>query len=70
MWVAYAAFIAFPIAYYFLDKWLQDFAYRIDIQWWMFALAGGIAFMVALLTISIQAIKSAIADPVKSLRYE
>ena len=70
MWVVYAAVIAFPIAYYFLDKWLQDFAYRIDIQWWMFALAGGIAFMVALLTISIQAIKSAIADPVKSLRYE
>ena len=70
MWVVYAAVIAFPIAYYLLDKWLQDFAYRIDIQWWMFVLAGGIAYLVALLTIGIQAIKSAIADPVKSLRYE
>lgn len=69
-WITIAFLIAFPIAYYFLDKWLQDFAYRIDIEWWIFALAGGIAFMVALLTISIQAIKSAMADPVKSLRYE
>jgi putative ABC transport system permease protein len=70
LWVVYAVVIAFPIAYYLLDKWLQDFAYRIQLQWWMFVLAGGIAFLIALMTISVQAIKSAMADPVKSLKYE
>ena len=70
MWVVYAAVIAIPVAYYLIDKWLQDFAYHVDIQWWIFVLSGGIAFLIALLTISVQAIKSAIADPVKSLRYE
>ena len=59
-----------PIAYYFMDKWLQDFAYRTDINWWMFALAGGIALTIALATVSIQAIKAATANPVESLRYE
>jgi putative ABC transport system permease protein len=62
--------IAFPIAYYFMNKWLEDFAYRIDIGWWMFVLAGGIALLIALVTISFQAIKAATANPVESLRYE
>jgi putative ABC transport system permease protein len=53
-----------------MNKWLQDFAYKIEIQWWMFAFAVAIAFLVALITVSFQAIKSAIANPVKSLRTE
>jgi ABC-type antimicrobial peptide transport system permease subunit len=62
--------IAFPVAYYFMNNWLQDFAYRIDISWWMFALSGGIALVIALATVSFQAIKAATANPVESLRYE
>ena len=62
--------IASPIAYYAMHKWLQDFAYRIDISWWIFALAGVIALLIALLTVSFQAIKAAVANPVKSLRTE
>ena len=53
-----------------MDKWLQDFAYRIDISWWMFAAAGIIAIFIAMLTVSFQAIKAAVANPVKSLRTE
>ncbi|HVO75919.1 MAG TPA: FtsX-like permease family protein [Ignavibacteriaceae bacterium] len=62
--------IAWPIAYFFMNKWLQDFAYRIDISWWMFVLSGGIALIIALATVSFQAIKAATANPVESLRYE
>jgi len=62
--------IAWPLAYYFMNKWLQDFAYRIDVTWWVFAISGGIALVIALATVSFQAIKAAIANPVKSLRYE
>jgi putative ABC transport system permease protein len=62
--------IAWPVAYYFMNKWLQDFAYRINLSWWMFILAGGIALVIALATVSFQAIKAATANPVKSLRYE
>ncbi|MCO5934883.1 ABC transporter permease [Mucilaginibacter sp. RB4R14] len=62
--------IASPIAWYFMHKWLQDFAYRIEIQWWVFAVSGILAMIVALATISFQAIKAAIANPVKSLRSE
>ncbi len=62
--------VAWPTAYYFMNKWLQNFAYRIDISWWMFVLAGGIALLIALATVSFQAIKAATANPVKSLRYE
>ncbi|MFZ1289074.1 MAG: FtsX-like permease family protein [Melioribacteraceae bacterium] len=65
-----ANLIAWPAAYYFMIKWLQDFAYRIDISWWMFALSGGIALLIALATVSVQAIKAATANPVESLRYE
>jgi len=68
--VAIAAIIAFPIAWYAMDSWLQDFAYRIDISWWVFVLAALIAAIIAFTTISFQAIKAAIANPVKSLKTE
>ena len=62
--------IASPVAYYFSHQWLQNFAYRTDISWWVFALAGLVAVFVAIITISFQSIKAAIANPVKSLRTE
>ncbi|HEU5168541.1 MAG TPA: ABC transporter permease [Chitinophagaceae bacterium] len=65
-----AAFIAFPIAWWWMNKWLEDFAYRININWTVFLIAGLCTLLVALLTVSFQAIKAAIANPVKSLRTE
>ena len=62
--------IASPIAWWAMNKWLQDFAYRINISWWIFLVAGVVAMLIALLTVSFQAIKAAIANPVKSLRTE
>jgi putative ABC transport system permease protein len=68
--VLLAAIIAFPVAWFAMDSWLQDFAYRIDVPWWIFIIAGIIAAIIAFVTISFQAIKAAIANPVKSLRSE
>ncbi len=68
--VLLANLIAWPIAWYVMNRWLQDFAYRIDIDWWVFALAGGLALVIALLTVSTQAVRAALANPVESLRYE
>ncbi|WP_282075129.1 ABC transporter permease [Maribacter aquivivus] len=68
--VGIGALIAFPIAWYMMSAWLGSFAYSISIQWWMFALAGSIAFFITAFTLGIQAIKSAMANPVKSLRTE
>ena len=68
--VVIAALIAFPLAWWGMHKWLEDFAYRIDIPLWVFAAAGIIATLVAFLTISYQAIKAAMANPVKNLRTE
>jgi len=68
--VSIAALIASPIAWYAMNKWLQGFAYRININAWVFLLAGVIALLIALLTVSFHAIKAAIANPVKSLRTE
>jgi predicted permease len=62
--------IASPIAYWAMTKWLQNFAYKVDISWWIFALAGIMAIVIALLTVSYQSIKAAMANPVKSLRTE
>ncbi|MDB5146131.1 MAG: transporter permease, partial [Mucilaginibacter sp.] len=62
--------IAMPVGWYFMNQWLKDFAYRIDIQWWVFVLAGILAIIVAVATISFQAIKAALSNPVKSLRSE
>ncbi|TCK80561.1 ABC transporter permease [Albibacterium bauzanense] len=68
--VLIAIVIASPIAWWAMNQWLQDFAYRVQIQWWMFVMAGIIAVFIALLTVSSQALKAAIANPVDSLRDE
>jgi putative ABC transport system permease protein len=68
--VIIAIVIASPIAYFIMNKWLEDYAYRINISWWMLTTAGVIGLLIALITISFQAIKAAIANPVKSLRTE
>lgn len=68
--VLLSAIIAFPVAWFAMTKWLQDFAYRIDIHWWVFVLATLVTLIVALATVGFQAIKAAIANPVKSLRTE
>jgi len=62
--------IAVPIGYYFMSKWLDGFAYRIHMQWWMFVTAAAIAVMIALATVSFQAVKAAVANPINSLRSE
>lgn len=62
--------LAIPISWYGMDQWLQDFAYRIDITWWIFGVAGGIALLIALVTVSSQAIKAALSNPVHSLKSE
>jgi putative ABC transport system permease protein len=69
-WVIIANIFAWPLAYYFMNKWLQSFAYRIDLNVWIFILSGLAALVIALLTISYQIIKAATANPVDSLRYE
>lgn len=69
-YVLIATLIAWPLAWFAVHTWLQDYAYRIDISWWIFVLAGLIACLIAFLTISFQAIKAAVANPVKSLRTE
>jgi len=68
--VILSCFIAIPIAYYFLHQWLQNYEYRTEISWWVFVAAGVGALVITLLTVSFQAIKAAIANPVKSLRTE
>jgi putative ABC transport system permease protein len=68
--VILAFIIASPIAWLIMNKWLQDFAYRTDIGAWVFAAAAGLSILIAFFTISIQSVKSALANPVKSLRTE
>ena len=62
--------IASPVAWFFMSKWLGDYSYRINIEWWVFALAGLLSIVISLITVSFQAIKAAVANPVKSLRSE
>ncbi|SEJ42952.1 putative ABC transport system permease protein [Dyadobacter koreensis] len=62
--------IAVPIAWYVMSKWLQNFAYRVEVQWWIFAVSGFLAFLVAMFTVSFQSVKAALMDPVKSLKSE
>ena len=69
-WVLIANLIAWPVAYYFMNGWLHGFAYRTPMNAWMYLLAGGMAMVIALATVSFQAIKAAAANPVESLRYE
>jgi putative ABC transport system permease protein len=69
-YVFIAALIALPLAWFSVNKWLQNYAYRVNISWWIFLLAVLVAMLIALITISFQAIKAAIANPVKSLRTE
>lgn len=70
MLVGIAALIAFPVAWWAMYKWLETFAYRTEISWWIFLVAGAVALAIALLTVSIQTIRAALANPVKSLRSE
>ena len=65
-----AVIIAIPMSYFAMYRWLQDFAFRIDLSWWIFVIAGFIALLIGILTVSFQAIKAAVANPVKSLRTE
>jgi putative ABC transport system permease protein len=69
-WVLLANILAWPVAYFIMNNWLQNFAYRIHIQWWMFIISGFVALIIAVLTVSYQAVKSARANPVDSIRYE
>ena len=66
--VLIAFVIAFPVGWWMMNKWLEGFAYRIDISWWVFAFAGLLTIAIALITVSVQAIKAAMANPVTSLR--
>ena len=68
--VSIAALIALPVSWWAMNNWLKNFAFRIDIGWWIFAVAALVAVLIALITVSVQAIKAAIANPVKSLRTE
>ncbi len=68
--VLLSAFISFPLAWWAMHQWLQSYSYRISIQWWVFIVAGSLAVLIALLTISIQSVKAALMNPIKSLRNE
>jgi len=68
--VVIALLVALPVSWYGMSKWLQAFAYRTPMQWWMFGMAGGIIVIVAMLTVSFQAVKAALVNPIKSLRSE
>ena len=69
-WVAVAFVIAAPIAYYAMHRWLENFAYKIALSWWIFALVGLVILGVALLTVSLQTLRSARKNPIEALRYE
>ena len=68
--VVISIIIASPIAWYAMHLWLQGYSYRINVQWWVFVMAGMLSVVVSLITVSFQAVKAAIANPVKSLRTE
>jgi len=68
--VLIANLIAWPLAFWSIHRWLEDYAYRVDMSWWIFVAAGVVALLIALVTVSLLAIKAALANPVKSLRTE
>ena len=69
-WIAVAFVIATPIAWYFMSKWLQGFAYRTSLSWWIFALTGFISFLITMITIGFQSYIAATTNPVKTLKTE
>jgi putative ABC transport system permease protein len=69
-WIVISMIISFPVAYYTMYKWLQNYAYKTAISWWIFALAGIVAYAIAMLTVSLQSWRAASRNPVESLRYE
>jgi putative ABC transport system permease protein len=69
-WIIISIIISFPVAYFTMHKWLQNYAYRTEISWWVFALAGIVAYAIAMLTVSLQSWRAASRNPVESLRYE
>jgi ABC-type antimicrobial peptide transport system permease subunit len=69
-WVAIACLIAFPLAWWAMSRWLDDYAYRTPIHWWVFAITGVVALVIALLTVSLQAVRAALSNPVESLRMD
>ena len=62
--------VAIPLAYFLLSRWLQKYQYHIELSWWIFAAAAGTALVITLVTVSLQAVRAALANPVKSLRPE
>jgi putative ABC transport system permease protein len=68
--VTIAGILAVPVAFWAMNRWLQDFAYRIDMEAWMFVVAGGIITLIALLTVSYHALRSALMNPVEALKTE
>lgn len=68
--VVVAGVIAFPLSWWAMNKWLQDFAYRVSVEWWIFVVTGLIALLIAFSTVYFQAMKAALSNPVKSLRSE
>jgi len=69
-WVLAANVIALPIAWYIASRWMQNYAYRISISWWVYLLSGSLALTIALLTVGYQSLRSALANPADSIRYE
>jgi putative ABC transport system permease protein len=68
--VGVAILVAFPVSWWLMHNWLQDYAYRTTIQWWVFAAAGGLALLITLLTVGLHALRAARANPIKTLRTE
>jgi putative ABC transport system permease protein len=69
-WVLIGFAIACPITYYFMNKWLENFAYKTQLSWWIFGIAGMLALITALVTVSWQSLRAASRNPVEALRYE
>jgi putative ABC transport system permease protein len=70
MLVAIAIVVAIPVSWYFMHRWLQDFAYRVHIGWWIFAVAGILGLLIAFMTVAVKAARAAMVNPVKALRTE